>query len=152
MDMKADKSWIHTINKKMVLTLIRERGPIYKAEIARLTGLSIPTVIKITDELAEHGLVRDIGKGMSSGGKPPQLLEFASERYAIIGVDVGTTNINCVLMDLAANVLCQYTTPTIVSDPSKQVIERIAAEEFVVRTKSAIVLSRLVDEPLPARQ
>jgi glucokinase-like ROK family protein len=125
MDMKADKSWIHTINKKMVLTLIRERGPIYKAEIARLTGLSIPTVIKITDELAEHGLVRDIGKGMSSGGKPPQLLEFASERYAIIGVDVGTTNINCVLMDLAANVLCQYTTPTIVSDPSKQVIERI---------------------------
>jgi DNA-binding Lrp family transcriptional regulator len=31
----------------------------------------------------------------------------------------------------------------------EQVIERIAAEEFVVRTKSSIVLSRLVDTPLP---
>lgn len=123
--MKVDISLIHTMNKKMVLEMIRERGPIYKAEIARLTGLSIPTVIKITDELTEHGLVRTIGKGLSSGGKPPQLLEFAAERYAIIGVDVGTTNINCVLMDLAANILCQYTTPTIVSDPSDQVIERI---------------------------
>jgi len=123
--MKVDKTLLHMMNKQTVLEMIRERGPIYKAEIARLTGLSIPTVIKITDELAEHGLIRDIGKGMSSGGKPPQLLEFASERYAIIGVDVGTTNINCVLMDLASNILFQYMTPTIVSDPSEQVIERI---------------------------
>src|SRR5690606_10655357 len=92
---------------------------------ARLTGLSNPTVIKITDELAERGLIREIGKGESSGGKPPQLLAFMPQRHYLIGVDVGTTNINCVMMDMAANIVCQYITPTIVSDPSDQVIERI---------------------------
>lgn len=123
--MKVDKTLIHTMNKRNVLTVIRDKGPIYKAEIARLTGLSNPTVIKITDELAERGLIREIGKGESSGGKPPQLLAFMPQRHYLIGVDVGTTNINCVMMDMAANIVCQYITPTIVSDPSDQVIERI---------------------------
>jgi len=142
--MKIDKTLIHTMNKKDVLTVIREQGPIYKAEISRVTGLSLPTVIKIVDELAEHGLVRDVGKGESSGGKPPQLLDFAADSYYMVGVDVGTTNINCVMMDMAANIVWQYTTPTIVSDSSEQVIKRILQTIDTVIRHSPVPSERIL--------
>ncbi|HEY5583109.1 MAG TPA: helix-turn-helix domain-containing protein, partial [Ruminiclostridium sp.] len=74
--MRVDKTFINTINKQNVINIIRDQGPIFKAEISRVTGLSIPTIMKSTDEFIKKGLVREIGKSESSGrGKPPELLE-----------------------------------------------------------------------------
>ena len=43
---KADKSLVGIHNKEAVINTIRDNSPIFRAEIARLTGLSIPTVEK----------------------------------------------------------------------------------------------------------
>src|SRR5690554_2737958 len=120
--MKIDKTVIHAMNKKNVLSILRDGGQIYKAEIARMTGLSIPTVMKITDECMARGIVRESGKGMSSGGKPPQLMEFVPDSYYIVGVDIGTTNILCIMMDLSARIVYQHAIPTVVSDQPEQII------------------------------
>ncbi len=124
--MKVDKSLIHTFNKHNVLSAVREAGQIFRAEIARQTGLSIPTVMKITDELLARGIVREIGKGESSGGKPPQLLAFTPDRHYIVGVDIGTTNILCILMDMSAHIVASRSVPTRVDDAPEAVMERIA--------------------------
>ena len=60
--MRIDKYIIATMNKKSVIDMIRTKGPINKAEIARVTDLSIPTVMKLTDVFIRNGLVRMIGK------------------------------------------------------------------------------------------
>lgn len=124
--MKVDKSLIHTYNKHNVLTAIRAAEQISRADIARQTALSIPTVMKITEELLARGLVREIGKGESSGGKPPQLLAFAPDRHYIVGVDIGTTNILVVLMDMSARIAASRSVPTRVNDAPEAVIARIA--------------------------
>lgn len=49
--MGVDKFTLALMNRRLVLKTIWERGAINKAEIARRTGLSLPTAIKITDEL-----------------------------------------------------------------------------------------------------
>ena len=54
---KVDKSIVGIHNKEAVINTIRDNSPIFRAEIARLTGLSIPTVMKITDEFKESGLI-----------------------------------------------------------------------------------------------
>lgn len=123
--MKIDKSVINTINKQNVINVIRTNGPIFKAEISRITGLSLPTVMKITDEFIEKGLVREIGKGESSGGKPPQLIEFIPDSYYIIGVDIGTTNITSIMMDLSAAIIYKNVIPTGIKDPPDEVIQRV---------------------------
>lgn len=46
-------------NKKTVINIIRTQGPINKAEIARQAELSIPTVMKITDEFERRHLIRN---------------------------------------------------------------------------------------------
>ena len=61
--MKADQSTINLINTRNVINVIRKTEPIFRAEISRITGLSIPTVMKITDDLIAKKLVREVGKG-----------------------------------------------------------------------------------------
>ncbi|MDQ0063542.1 ROK family transcriptional regulator [Paenibacillus harenae] len=142
--MKIDKSVINTINKKNVLSAIRASGQVFKAEIARSTGLSIPTVMKITDELIGRGLVKEAGKGESSGGKPPQLLEFVADRHYIVGVDIGTTNILCILMDMSANILYEHSVPTMVKDAPEQIIDRVAATIEAVIAQAGVEQERLL--------
>lgn len=69
--MKYDKFAMAQMNRSMVFDLIRRKGPISRAEIARTIGLSIPTVMKITEEFSHKQFVQDVGKGESSGGETP---------------------------------------------------------------------------------
>ena len=56
--MRVDKFTLALMNRRLVLKTIRERGDNNKAEIARRTGLSVPTAIKITDRLLEKRIIR----------------------------------------------------------------------------------------------
>ena len=58
------KSLMRIYNKNKILDLIRKNQSIYRAELARSTGLSMPTIMSITDELVEDRLIRD-GQGVS---------------------------------------------------------------------------------------
>jgi len=109
---RMDKSIMSLVNKSHILDIIREKSPIYRAEISRLTNLSIPTVMKITDDLIEKGLVVEGEIAKSTGGKPPRLLSFVSDSKYIVGIDIGTTNITVILMDLEANILNSFQQPT----------------------------------------
>lgn len=82
--MKYDKFAMAQMNRSMVFDLIRRKGPISRAEIARTIGLSIPTVMKITEEFSQKQFVQDVGKGESSGGKRPELLELVPDSKYII--------------------------------------------------------------------
>ena len=55
--MSYNKAMMAQLNKKIVLEMIRTQGPINKAEIARKAELSIPTVMKITEEFERQNLV-----------------------------------------------------------------------------------------------
>lgn len=92
------------MNRSMVFDLIRRKGPISRAEIARTIGLSIPTVMKITEEFSHKQFVQDVGKGESSGGKRPELLELVPDSKYIIGVGVGRSKTNVLMMNLAGEV------------------------------------------------
>ena len=64
------------LNRHAVLSLIRDRGPISRVELAALTGLSQPAVTAIVRDLLDMGLVEEKGLGQSSGGRPPIMLLF----------------------------------------------------------------------------
>ncbi len=123
--MRVDKFLLATMNKKSVIDIIRTKGPINKAEIARLTELSIPTVMKLTDEFMKNGLVRIIGKGESSGGKRPELLEFISDAYYIVGVDIGRSHINAIVMNLSGKIIAKQIRKTGDTLPAEDMIDRV---------------------------
>lgn len=97
------------INEGTVLKLVRDHGPVSRAEIARLTGLTPPTVASLLDTLIGQGVIQSVGLGASSGGRKPQLYEFNPDAALVIGVDVGGTKIAGGLANLAGRVLARQT-------------------------------------------
>jgi predicted NBD/HSP70 family sugar kinase len=96
---KVDKLLLAQANKYNVFGCLLKEGPINRAAIAKRTDLSVPTVMAITGELIEKGFVHSIGKGESSAGKPPEMLEVVQDAFYTLGVDLGRTAIRIVVND-----------------------------------------------------
>ncbi|MBO2448807.1 ROK family protein [Actinomadura barringtoniae] len=93
-----------------VLRLIREEGVDTRAELARITGLSRPAVtLRVTDLIA-RGLVVERADGTSTGGRPPQRLEFNAEGGAVLVANLGKSRGQVAVCDLAGNVLAEADT------------------------------------------
>jgi uncharacterized membrane protein len=56
---KAVPALLRALNERTVLDAVRESGPISRAEVARQTGISRPTVSLVLRALVEDGLVRE---------------------------------------------------------------------------------------------
>ncbi|MDQ2747410.1 MAG: ROK family transcriptional regulator [Acidobacteriota bacterium] len=107
----ARSSTIRDINRQIILNHIREKSPISRADIARLTALQRSTVSLIVEELKNIGLIEEI-EGESSGGRPPQLLSLRTAHAVAVGVDFGTKRTIVAASDLAGRVLEQEEFPT----------------------------------------
>lgn len=125
---KMDKTALNFANKVNVLETLWENHSIFKAEVARLTNLSFPTVMKIIDEFAAKGLVNATGKGVSSGGKPPLMLEFNKDAYYVIGIDINEYRIEVVLMNLLLGLEDQRIQDIRSNDTSDIIIARVIRE------------------------
>jgi len=100
---------IRNINSGLVLKAIEKNGTISRADIGKLIGLTPPTISAITKDLMERNIVREIGKGDSSGGKKPILLKINSKAGYMIAIDLGGENgIRIALMDLSYNIVREH--------------------------------------------
>jgi glucokinase-like ROK family protein len=104
MNQSATNHLMRRLNRSAILDLLREHSPIARAEISRHLNISIPTVMRIVDELMEEDLARWSGNSESSGGRPRDLLEFNQNGYAVIGIDLGGTKMFGTVADLGGNV------------------------------------------------
>jgi N-acetylglucosamine repressor len=87
-EVKATQQQTKAHNDALVLSTIYEAGEISRAAIARRTALSRTSVGEAVAELLERGLVEEVGRGRTSGGKPPILLQVKSDARHLIGVDL----------------------------------------------------------------
>ena len=93
------------VNRSAILELIRQFSPIARSEISRLLELSLPTVIRIVDELIEGGLVRSTGETAGETGRPRELLEYNKNGGAVIGIDLGGTKLYGALANIGGAIL-----------------------------------------------
>ncbi|MDD2695276.1 MAG: ROK family transcriptional regulator, partial [Anaerolineales bacterium] len=100
----ATASLMRKLNRSAILDALREHSPIARSEIARQLNISIPTVMRVIDELIAEDLVRWSGNARTSGGRPRNLLEFNREGYAVIGLDLGGSKMYGTLADLGGRV------------------------------------------------
>jgi glucokinase len=87
-------------NAELLLRLLREAGPCSKADLVRASGLSAPTVTNVIAHLASAGLVEPIGEGVSTGGRPPDILRFRAERGCVLAAEIGVDFVALLAADL----------------------------------------------------
>lgn len=90
----------HT-NALTVLRLLREAGSCSRADLVRASGLSAPTVTKVVGDLLALNLVKTLGEGESSGGRPPDLISFKAERGCLLAVQITSQSLSFLLTDLS---------------------------------------------------
>jgi predicted NBD/HSP70 family sugar kinase len=117
MKRSATASLMRKLNCSAVLDLIREQSPIARSEIARQLNMSIPTVMRVIDDLFADDLVRWSGDSQVSGGRPRTLLEFNGHAYAVIGLDLGGAQLYGTLADLCGSIQDEICVPLESADP-----------------------------------
>lgn len=131
---KGSFKWMKSLNRSIVLNIIRTQGPISRAKIARVSKLTPPTVSSLVNELLESELVIESEQGKSLGGRKPTMLIINSNRFYIIGVDIGPKKIRAALTDLSGD---------LVEAVGNTISNKINENELVILLKKSI--SKLIE-------
>lgn len=117
----GNRDLIRAINRSTVLTIIKNHGPIARAEIARQTGLSPATVSAISAELILQNLVVEKETGDSKSGRPPILLVINPHGGFVIGIKLTETQAIAAMTDLEAVVIAKQIEPILDHAPASVV-------------------------------
>jgi predicted NBD/HSP70 family sugar kinase len=94
-DGDATQPWnrrvLRSINEQVLFDALREAGTTSRAELARSTGLSKPTVSAALASLERAGLVRRTGQTVQGGGRGRAAVLYEPDPTAayVVGVDIG---------------------------------------------------------------
>lgn len=93
------------INRSSILEMIRCYGPISRTQIAEDLQASLPTVMRIVEELMADGLVAEDSEKEWSGGRKRKRVIFNGSQHLVIGVDLGGTKIYGAVADFNGELL-----------------------------------------------
>ncbi len=97
----ARPSLIRAMNEQLLLEHIRQRGPCSRAELARVSGLSKPTVSLALDNVERAGLVRIAGHRTGVPGRSARLYEIRPDAGLVLGLDIGHEYVRGAIADLS---------------------------------------------------
>lgn len=124
--MRGNASTSRALNRRLILNLLRNRGPISRAEMAQLTGLSPAAVTFVVAELMEEALVVEREAVSGATGRRPVPVDINYEAHLALGFKLNRHSINCVLTDLATTPLALLDAEVADTRP-EGMIETIAA-------------------------
>jgi len=108
---KATRKQTKKHNRGLVLKTIYDAGEISRAAIARETDLTRPTVSTIVTELMDEGLVQEVGRTPSSGGKPATLLSVIEDSRHLIGLDLANSQFRGAVVNLRGEIRHRVSIP-----------------------------------------
>jgi N-acetylglucosamine repressor len=76
------------LNERQVLRLLQTRGPLSRAEVARESGLSAPTVSKAIASLLKTGFLEEADAPELARGRPAPKLRLATTSAQVLGVAI----------------------------------------------------------------
>ena len=118
-----ERTKIH--NKNLILKIIYDQPEVSRADIARITYLTPPTVSTTVAELIEEGLVEEVGQGPSAGGKPPTLLRVVDDSRHLIGIDLANSEFRGAIINLRGQIIHHASVPVKASSDGQAALELV---------------------------
>ncbi|NBE81754.1 ROK family transcriptional regulator [Micromonospora rubida] len=95
---------LRALNDRATLELLLERGPLTRARIGELTGLSKVTASQLVERLEERGLVARVGEQAGGRGPNAQLYAVRPGSAYVVGVEVGADRVVAACADITGAV------------------------------------------------
>lgn len=102
---KTNVAELKISNKAKIAKFIYKQNETSKQEICQLLGLSMPTVLQNIKELVESGIVSEVGKYQSTGGRKAKVLSIADNVKYSIGIDITKNHTSFVLLDVKGTLI-----------------------------------------------
>jgi N-acetylglucosamine repressor len=102
---RGSRALLRDLNVSLLIELVRRAGSISRAELARRSSLSAPTVSTIVENLVTRGIFNEVAIAPSSGGRPPVLVSMDPKAGYIIGIKLRADGLTTVICDLEAQVV-----------------------------------------------
>jgi predicted NBD/HSP70 family sugar kinase len=91
-------------NQRVTLHAIRVNGPITRAELAAITGLTAPAIANITKRLLVDNLIQEAGRRRGGRGQPATKLVINPDSWFSLGLNVDRDHITLVVLDFEGRV------------------------------------------------
>ena len=91
--------------KQAILGKFINEGTDSIAEISREIGVSIPTITKLVGELIEDGLIEEVGKLGTTGGRRPSIYGLNPSAGYIVGVEIRLHHISMAITNFKGEII-----------------------------------------------
>ena len=131
------------INAALVFGLIQSEGPLSRADLAKRTNIRSTSISAIVQQLLDEKLLREVGRGVSTGGRHPILMEVNPDGRLAAGIEVAEDMLNGIVLNLAGKVVCsarqdlKNTSVDSVSAGCKKLVAKLAEKAGVSQFKFA---------------
>ncbi|HLS52880.1 MAG TPA: ROK family transcriptional regulator, partial [Tissierellaceae bacterium] len=102
---KHDQGLMRKSNKILILNLIREKRPISRAELAKITGMSPTSVSRIVSKLMEFGLIEETKLTSNGVGRKASLLDTSELSACSISIYLDLDSCIIGIVDFDGNLL-----------------------------------------------
>src|SRR5689334_20147175 len=96
---------LRALNDRAALELLLARGPLTRAQLGEMTGLSKVTASQLVERLEQRGLVRRVGEQAGGRGPNAQLYAVTPGSAHVIGVDVGPERVVAACADITGSIV-----------------------------------------------
>ncbi|HEX5598432.1 MAG TPA: ROK family transcriptional regulator [Micromonosporaceae bacterium] len=96
---------LRALNDRAALELLISRGPLTRAQLGELTGLSKVTASQLVERLEGRGLVTRVGEQAGGRGPNAQLYAVRPESAYVVGVEVGHERVVAACADITGAVI-----------------------------------------------
>lgn len=98
---------LRALNDRAALELLLTRGPLTRAQLGELTGLSKVTASQLVERLEERGLVTRVGEQAGGRGPNAQLYAVRPGSAYVVGVDVSADRVLAACADITGKTIGQ---------------------------------------------
>lgn len=124
---RATRDTPREVNRRIILALMRESGPVSRAELARSMNVPRGMITSLVNELLSEGLIYEGATASAPRGRRPVLLHLQSEGRLAVGVDVRVSRTTVCISDFGGNRLAEdsFDTPRNPGNLVDRVVESV---------------------------
>ena len=98
----------NAVLKQKILGLCINEGDFSLADLSKELGTSIPTTTKLVEELLEEGLLEELGKQGTTGGRRPSIFGLNPSAGYFVGVDIRRKFISYAVTDFKGSTIAYH--------------------------------------------
>ncbi len=116
---------LHSQRMSLLLSEIWYEGSVSRSRLGKITGLALPSVTRLVQDLKNAGVIIETEKGQSSGGRQPSLIKVNPDAGVVFGLDFSGVELRGAVLDAANH--CLY----VIRQPFREMKPEVIQEQVV---------------------